>query len=265
MSWRGRTRSEPMTITTIEPDWPAPAGVIALSTTRRGGCSRPPFDSFNLALHVGDDAAAVASNRAMLLEQLPPGTAVQWLTQVHGRMVVEAGRSDACPEADACWSAEPGVACAVLTADCLPVLFCDRAGRKVAAAHAGWRGLLAGVVEAAVAAMAVDPGQLMAWLGPAIGPAAFEVGGEVREAYLAETRSGAEFAQVESFFLPRRGSGGRYSADLCALARLRLQQAGVTAIFGGDECTYADPDRFYSFRRDGATGRMASLVMLRTA
>lgn len=254
-----------MTTAIIEPDWPAPAGVTAFSTTRRGGYSRSPFDSFNLAQHVGDDAAAVAANRAKLQEQLPPGTAVQWLNQVHCRAVVEAGRSDSCPEADACWSAEPGVACAVLTADCLPVLFCDRAGRKVAAAHAGWRGLLAGVLEATVAAMAVDPSQLMAWLGPAIGPAAFEVGPEVREAYLAETRSGAEFAQVESCFLPRRGSEGRYSADLCALARLRLRQAGVTAIHGGDYCTCSDADRFFSYRRDGRTGRMASLVMLRPA
>ena len=252
-------------MTAIEPDWPAPASVIALSTTRQGGHSRPPFDSFNLALHVGDDPADVAANRAVLQAWLPPGTQVQWLTQVHGRVVVKAGRDTACPEADACWSADPGVACAVLTADCLPVLFCDRGGRRVAAAHAGWRGLLAGVLEATVAAMGVDPGQLMAWLGPAIGPAAFEVGGEVRVAYLAEARSGAEFARVESCFLPRRGSEDRYSADLYALARLRLQQAGVTAIHGGDYCTCSDADRFYSYRRDGRTGRMASLVMLRPA
>ena len=252
-------------MTGIEPDWPAPATVLALSTTRQGGHSRAPFDSFNLAQHVGDDAAAVTANRASLREQLPPGAAIQWLTQVHGRVVVEARRGAACPEADAVWTAEPGIACAVLTADCLPVLFCDRGGRRVAAAHAGWRGLLAGVLEATVAALGVDPGQLLAWLGPAIGPAAFEVGGEVRVAYLAEARSGAEFARVESCFLPRRGSEDRYSADLCALARLRLQQVGVSAIFGGGHCTWSDPDRFYSYRRDGRTGRMASLVMLRPA
>lgn len=254
-----------MTSAIIEPDWPAPAGVIALSTTRQGGCSRPPFESFNLAQHVGDDAAAVAANRAMLQARLPPGTAVQWLSQVHGRAVVEAGRGASCPEADAAWSAVPGLACAVLTADCLPVLFCDRGGHRVAAAHAGWRGLLAGVLEATVAAMGADPDQLLAWLGPAIGPAAFEVGNEVRVAFLGEARSGADFAQVESCFLPGRGAEDRYFADLYTLARLRLQQAGVTAIHGGGYCTYSDPGRFYSYRRDGQTGRMASVVMLRPA
>jgi YfiH family protein len=156
----------------IEPDWPAPPGVLALCTTRVGGCSLPPYDSFNLAHHVGDEHANLERNRALLASRLPQGTTVQWLNQVHGVQVIKASGigKPLYPEADAAWSDEPGVACAVMTADCLPVLFCSLDGKHVAAAHAGWRGLLAGVLEAAVTALDTEPDQLMSWLGPAIGP-----------------------------------------------------------------------------------------------
>ena len=241
----------------IEPDWPAPARVLALSTTRVGGQSRPPYTGFNLAHHVGDDPAAVKANRATLARELPPGTAVQWLNQVHGARVIPASRDGAVPEADASFTGEAGIACAVMTADCLPVLFCTRAGDQVAAAHAGWRGLVGGVLEATVAAMGAAPMELMAWLGPAIGPRAFEVGPEVREAFLA-----AAGELTDSCFVPSIDRPGHFLADLYGLARVRLQNIGISAIYGGNYCTFDDNRRFFSYRRDGQTGRMASLVML---
>lgn len=247
--------------TSIEPDWPAPASVLALSTTRLGGQSRPPYASFNLAHHVGDDPLAVNANRALLARELPPGSAVQWLNQVHGARVIPAGRDGALPEADASFTAESGIACAVMTADCLPVLFCTRAGDRVAAAHAGWRGLVGGVLEATVAAMGAAPAEIMAWLGPAIGPGAFEVGPEVREAFLAA--AGGDQQATDRCFLPSATRSGHYLADLYGLARIRLHLAGIGDIYGGDFCTFDDFERFYSYRRDGETGRMASLVMLR--
>jgi len=244
----------------IEPDWPAPAGVLALATTRAGGSSRPPRAGLNLGDHVGDDPAAVAANRALLSRALPVGTRIQWLSQVHGVAVVEAGTRGDAPVADASWTSRAGVACAVLTADCLPVLFCSRTGDRVAAAHAGWRGLLQGVLERTVAALAADPAELLAWLGPAIGPAAFEVGREVREAFLVASDAGAR-AAVAGCFSPSESRPGHWLADLYELARLRLRGAGVGSVHGGEYCTCSDPERFYSFRRDGETGRMASLVM----
>jgi YfiH family protein len=247
-----------MTPLFIEPDWPAPAAVIALSSTRHGGHSSAPYDSFNLAHHVGDSTAAVAANRNILHGTLGPDARVQWLSQVHGVNVVEAGVGEPYPEADAVWTRRRGIACAVLTADCLPVLFCAANGEVVAAAHAGWRGLLAGVLEATVAAMAVDSAQILAWLGPAIGPASFEIGPEVREQYL-DTIPGA---QTAACFSPSRANPDHYYADLYALARIRLDAAGVSRICGGKFCTFGDSRRFYSYRRDGLTGRMASLVML---
>ena len=246
-----------MTAHFIEPDWPAPARVLALSTTRQGGTSGAPWNSCNLAHHVGDDPAAVAANRRLLLQCLPVGTAIQWLDQVHGTRVVSARAEGGVPEADASVSRGPGVACAVLTADCLPVLLCDRAGSAVAAAHAGWRGLAAGVLEATVAAMQVPGAELLAWLGPAIGPARFEVGREVREQFLQGPGEGTAQA-----FRPSPGAPGHYLADLYQLARLRLQAAGVEGIYGGDRCTYSESGHFFSYRRDGHTGRMASLVMI---
>jgi hypothetical protein len=249
------------TIPFIKPDWPAPASVFALCTTREGGVSLPPYDSFNIAHHVGDDPAAVTANRSLLAADLPPGNRVQWLEQVHGVQVVQAAgdEGDACPVADAAWTTVPGAACTVMTADCLPVLFCSSDGTRVAAAHAGWRGLLAGVLEATVQAMGVDAGRLMAWLGPAIGPGAFEIGPEVREAFL----SAADGDPLVAACFASSGRPGHYLADLYGLARHRLAALGITQVYGGNFCTFSERERFYSYRRDGQTGRMASLVMIR--
>lgn len=238
----------------IRPDWPAPAAVLAFSTTRVGGGSRGPFASLNLGDHVGDDPACVALNRSRIRDDLGlPGEPL-WLRQVHGCEVAEVGLDPSPCAADAAVARAPGQVCAVMTADCLPVLLCDRLGCTVAAVHAGWRGLAAGVVERAVAAMGVTPDQVLAWLGPAIGPDAFEVGLEVREGFLAIDPDAGQAFGV--------GSEGRWLADLYGLARLALARAGVTAVFGGGYCTYSDPARFFSYRRDGVTGRMGSLIWL---
>jgi YfiH family protein len=227
----------------LKPDWPAPANVRALVSTRAFG---------NLADHVGDEKSAVATRRAALRAHLPAEPL--WLTQVHGTRCVDAVASPAGIEADASWAGSPRAVCAVLTADCLPILFCDAAGTKVAAAHAGWRGLAAGVVEATVAAMAVAPERLIAWLGPAIGPSAFEVGDEVRDIFIGRDPA------AESAFVARQP--GKWWCDLYALARLRLARLGVSAIFGGQHCTCSETELFYSYRRERETGRMASLVWL---
>ncbi len=245
-----------MTARFIEPRWPAPARVRALSTTRVGGASHAPFASFNLGHHVGDNPAAVDANRAILAAKLPDGSRVQWLQQVHGTRVVEAAGGDHYPEADASYTRRQGIACAVLTADCLPVLFCNRAGTVVAAAHAGWRGLADGVLESTVTALGEAPENLLAWLGPAIGPDAFEVGPEVRDAFCQHDPEAAGCFRLS----PTRQN--HYLADIYALARQRLARAGVTAIYGGGECTVSDPTRFFSYRRDGQTGRMATLIYL---
>ncbi|MEZ5542458.1 MAG: peptidoglycan editing factor PgeF [Pseudomonadota bacterium] len=236
------------------PEWEAPPAVYAVTTTRHGGVSTGLWASMNPASHVGDDPAAVLANRACLRTALGlPGEPV-WLRQVHGVRVVEAGRDGVEPEADAAWTGRPGVVCAVLTADCLPVVFADRGARCVAVAHAGWRGLAAGVLEATVAQLPVPAADLVTWLGPAIGPAAFEVGAEVRDVFMAQdARAGAAFAP---------GADGRWYADLYGLARQRLAACGVPAVQGGGWCTYSDAARFYSYRRDGTTGRMATLVWL---
>ena len=246
----------------IRPDWPAPASVTALTTLRQGGESLPPYGSFNLAAHVGDDDRAVLANRATLYRLLPPGCHVTWLTQVHGVAVVNAAVASDGVVADASWSCIPGRACAVLTADCLPVLFCSREGDVVAAAHAGWRGLLGGVLENTVAAMGRDPRRIMAWLGPAIGPAAFEVGAEVRAAFL-DAAPARQRPQTDACFVPSAGRPGHYFADLYALAGLRLAVLGLEEVFGGGFCTFSEADRYFSYRRDGVTGRMASLIFLR--
>jgi YfiH family protein len=238
----------------IVPDWPAPGNVRSASTTRSGGVSVPPYDTFNLAEHVGDSPAAVAANRTRLRQRLDLPSEPLWLEQVHGRKVVDADTAGLRPAADASFSRRPGRVCAVMTADCLPVLLCDRAGTAVAAAHAGWRGLAAGVLEASVEAMAVDPGQLLAWLGPAIGAQAFEVGGEVRTAFTAAHARAADAFTVRP--------NGRWLADIYALARIRLQAAGVGAVYGGGRCTCSEPDAFFSYRREQVTGRMASLIWL---
>ncbi|HFD79096.1 MAG TPA: peptidoglycan editing factor PgeF [Gammaproteobacteria bacterium] len=237
----------------IVPEWPVPVGVRAVSTSRRGGVSHAPWDSLNLAAHVGDEPVAVRENRRRLRARVKLPAEPVWLEQVHGGRVVDAADVTGVPQADASFSGRPGVVCAVLTADCLPVLFCDRAGTRVAAAHAGWRGLAGGVLERTVAALGTDPGRLMAWLGPAIGPQAFEVGDEVREAFLARD-PGAQEAFV--------AHGTRWRADIYALAEIRLRALGLSDIYGGGLCTWSDPERFYSYRRDGVTGRMASLIWL---
>jgi YfiH family protein len=237
----------------LRPDWDLPAGVGALLTTRAGGQSTGPFASFNLGGHVGDDPAAVAANRARL-RGFVPGEPL-WLNQVHGAAVAEADMCEAVPEADAALARSSGRACAVLTADCLPVLLCDDDASVVAAAHAGWRGLAAGVLENTVRGMGVAPHRVRAWLGPAIGPQAFEVGDEVRAAFVAADPAAA------AAFVPRQVEG-KWLADLFLLARRRLIAAGVTRISGGGMCTVSAPLRFYSYRRDGITGRFASLVWL---
>ncbi len=236
----------------IVPDWPAPANVQVLQTTRQGGCSAAPFDSLNLGSHVGDIPLLVEKNRQSLAELLPSEPI--WLEQVHGTRVVQAEQTSCHPAADACVARTANAVCAVMTADCLPVLLCDQAGTVVAAAHAGWRGLAAGVIEATVDAMDVAPGQLMAWLGPAIGPSAFEVGMEVRDAFIQHSPVAA------TAFTPR---AEKYLADMYGLARQRLSALGVHQVFGGQFCTFSDPQRFFSYRRDGRTGRMATMIWLK--
>lgn len=239
----------------IVPAWPIPAGVRALVTTRRGGVSLPPFDSFNLAMHVGDDPGIVLQNRAMLRAILPAEPV--WLEQVHGVEVIDADIARfrlRTPKADASVARLPGTVCAVMTADCLPVLFCSADGLVVAAAHAGWRGLVDGVLEATIRAMGIEPGRLLAYLGPAIGPTNFEVGPEVRDRFLAWG------AQAEGGF--RKGSDDRWFADIIYLACVRLENSGIrrSAIYESARCTVAEPSQLYSYRRDGTTGRMASLI-----
>lgn len=246
----------------LAPAWDAPANVHALSTLRSGGVSVGPYASFNLAQHVGDDPAHVAANRARLRAAAGlPGEPL-WLEQVHGSDVVvhEKTRSSPAmpPRADAAVAFAPGRVCVVMTADCLPVVFTDRAGTRVGVAHAGWRGLVGGVLEATIRALHAAPAELVAWLGPAIGPDAFEVGAEVRAAFIE--RHAANDAGFS------RNAAGRYQADLYALAKIALGRAGVSSITGGGHCTQRESGRFFSFRRDGGrTGRMATLAWLSPA
>ena len=296
----------------IVPDWPAPARVRCVSTTRLRdagpGMSRGVYACFNLGDHVGDDPAAVAANRAWLAEKI--GGEPCWLQQVHGQRVIDAaaqsrassGQNADAPAADAAFARQRGVICAVMTADCLPVLLCDAAGSVVAAVHAGWRGLLGGVLEAAVAGMNAPGDALLAWLGPAIGPQAFEVGAEVRAAFVAaDATADAAFQPIavagegerdaeravknlasaamsastgeanaasgtqhsgEAFDRPHAPHARKYLADIYGLARQRLMRLGVRRIYGGGLCTVSDAERFFSYRRDGVTGRMATLIWL---
>ena len=237
------------------PDWPAPVGIRAFFTTRAGGVSEGPYASLNLGLHVGDDVMAVTTNRHEVNAMLPAPPI--WLNQVHGVAVAEL-TSNMCdgrtPIADAVVTSLAKQPCAVLVADCLSILLCDCAGARVGAAHAGWRGLAAGVIEHTVHTMHTPPSELMAWLGPAIGPMAFEVGAEVLEAFVATS------PQARAAFRSEPGKPGKYLADLNLLARQRLAQCGVTSVYGGAFCTYSDPARFFSYRRDGKTGRMAAVI-----
>ena len=236
----------------VRPDWPAPSGVRAVSTTRRGGFSLAPWHGFNLASHVGDDPRAVAANRALLRRELPAEPV--WLKQVHGIQCVDAALTSADRQADASFTRQRGVVCVVLTADCLPVLLCDDRASVVGIAHAGWRGLAAGVIEATVAAMGEPGRHLMAWLGPAIGPQAFEVGGEVRDLFVAGDR------RAENAFAA--AANGKWMCDIHRLARLRLDALGIDRVTAAAGCTVGDEKNFYSFRRDGVAGRMASLIWL---
>ena len=237
----------------IIPDWPAPPHVKALITTRAGGVSTGAYESFNIGLSTGDDAHAIEANRARLRAILP--CEPHWLKQVHGARVVDGDTLVGRPEADACVARERASVCAVLVADCLPVLFTDRAGSIVAAAHAGWRGLVAGVIENTVKSLAASGTRaedILAYLGPAIGPAAFEVGDDV---YAAYTQSDP---QTRAAFVPH--ASGKWLADLFALARRALARSGVTAVYGGGLCTYSNPARFYSYRREKNSGRMGAFI-----
>ena len=233
----------------VKPDWPAPANVHAFTTTRASGFSQGNWRSMNLGLRCGDDPLAVHRNREKLVMRLP--AAPQWLSQVHGTQVIThsmATFEDL--EADGLVAFSPGQVCAVLTADCLPVLLCNRSGNRVAAAHAGWRGLAQGVLQATVRQMKERPGEIMAWLGPAIGPGVYEVGENVKQAFAEEQ---------ESCF---KKNGERWLLDLYEVARCLLTQLGIAAIYGGNFCTFSDSERFFSYRRDGVTGRMASVIWL---
>ncbi len=237
----------------LVPDWPAPATIRARVSTRIGSLSCGPYAGFNVATHVGDDPERVAACRAQLATELGWTRPAQWLEQVHGTDLVEALADSHVPEADACFSREPGQPCVVMTADCLPVLFTCRDGTQVAAAHAGWRGLCQGVLEATLASFACSPDEVLVWLGPAIGPEQFEVGNEVRAAFIAA------HAQAYTAFRPSERAG-HWLADLYQLARLRLARAGCHAVYGGGFCTYRQSDLFYSYRRTPVTGRMASMI-----
>ena len=239
----------------IRAQWPAPRDVVALTTTRAGGVSSGAYASMNLGAHVGDDPAAVAANRAQLVRHLELPEEPRWLQQVHGARVIRAGSrefSDGPPDADAVVCPKGRHVLAVMTADCLPVLLCDTHGRGLAAIHCGWRSLAAGIIGKAVATLGADPDGLLAWLGPAISQPAFEVGDEVRDIFLAEIEDAA------ACFEPNENE--RWQADLYALARLYLERANVHRVFGGGYCTYRDSERFFSYRRDGKCGRMATLI-----
>ncbi len=233
--------------------WPAPPQVKALTTTRGGGVSTGPYASLNLAGHVGDDPVYVTANRTRVRNAARLPAEPAWLDQVHGVQVVDAAAAVPGP-ADGSYARAPGVVCAVLTADCLPVFLCDRDGTRVAVLHAGWRGLAAGIIEQGIAALGLPPAQLLACLGPAIGPQAFEVGPEVMAAFMAQDDA------AQAAFVP--GVAGRYWADLYLLARQRLARRGVHAVFGGEHCTHDDSARFFSYRRDGRCGRIASLIWI---
>jgi YfiH family protein len=239
----------------IYPDWNAPVNVKAAVTTRMGGISPEPYESFNMGDHVGDEEVNVNANRQQLVNDLGLSSSPFWLTQVHGVVVADIDDKKASPEADASLTRQKGRISLVMTADCLPVLFCDQSGSVVASAHAGWRGLHAGVLEKTIKSMQVAPANIMAWMGPAIGPEAFEVGEEVRQTFCDD------MPLAEQAFKPSVNQN-KWMADIYLLATLRLQRAGITGISGGGFCTYTDSERFFSYRRDKTTGRMASLIWM---
>lgn len=238
----------------MRPDWPAPANIRAASTFRTGGVSRQPYDELNLATHVADDPQAVGENRRILHDALRLPSEPCWLEQIHGDTVVEASHRSHPPRADGCVARSSGLVCAILTADCLPVLFCSRSGDRIGVAHAGWRGLAAGILDNTVGALGLPASEIIAWLGPAIGSSSYEVGDEVRIAFLGrDARNSAAF---------HANTRGRWQCDLYQLARNNLEQLGLTEIHGGGYDTASDEDRFFSYRRDGQCGRMASLLWM---
>jgi hypothetical protein len=244
-------------IDVLRPGWSGALSVRAAMTLRSGGISVAPFDTLNLGTHVGDDPSAVHENRRRVLESLQLPSEPAWLEQVHGTTVInlDEAQSNTPPRADAAVARTPSRVCVIQVADCMPVLFAARNGSVIGAAHAGWRGLANGVLEATITAMKYDPTDLLVWLGPAIGPAHFEVGDDVRDAFLA---AGGPRPRIESAFT--RNARQRWQCDLYALARLRLEAQGISEISGGQWCTYTESSRFFSYRRDGRCGRMAALI-----
>jgi YfiH family protein len=238
----------------LVPDWPGPKGVRAFVTTRAGGVSGGEYASMNLGTRSGDDPADVARNRLIVRARLP--AMPRWMVQVHGAEVANLDRlgEDDVATADAATVGVPGRVGVVLTADCMPIFFCDAAGRRAGVAHAGWRGMAAGVIENTVHALGAEPGSVMAWMGPSIGPDAFEVGPEVRAAFMAVDPA------AQRAFVP--GRPGKYMADLYALARQRLARAGVTQVYGGGFCTHREDERFFSYRRERKSGRMGAFIWL---
>ena len=245
----------------LSPGWDAPDNVVALTTTRHGGHSADLYADFNLASHVGDEPAAVQQNRVQLRQHLGGRVDFQWLDQVHGTKVVQAVRGAESLQADAALTTQTDLACCVLTADCLPVFLATRAGNAVAVAHAGWRGLAAGILENTVASFPLPGDEILAWLGPAIGPCHFQVGAEVREAFLDAATSGMKSAFESCFVVDEQPA--KYRADLYRLATLKLTNLGIE-VSGGGFCTYCENDRFYSYRRQQITGRMVSLIYLKS-
>ena len=251
----------------LRPDWVAPNNVHALVSLRQGGISISPYNKLNLADHVGDNPIAVAGNRDLLREALRLDLAYQWLEQVHSANVIEIDSTQSKIRGDGLITTESGVACCVLTADCLPVLFTNKEGSEVAVTHAGWRGLQAGILKNTVATMSSDPADLMAWMGPAIGPCHYEVGRELKESFTANCSTKEELEIIEGSFIESGSSCGnnkenKFQFDLYHLARRQLMALGVAAVSGGEHCTYCEEDKFYSFRRDGETGRMASIIFI---
>jgi YfiH family protein len=243
----------------ITPDWPAPANVRAYISTRAGGVSLSPYASNNLGLHVGDDPVAVAANRTQLSDQLGLRQTPQWLEQVHGVKVVNAKSDGIVRTADGSYSDQPHQACLVMTADCLPILLCDKQGTQVAALHCGWRSLAKGICARGLQKFTAKPGDILAYLGPAISQPHFEVGVDVLEAFFKAARTQDHADHIATAFVSAQRPLHFY-ADIYALARAELNALGVSAIYGGDYCTYSDDARFYSYRRDKVTGRMASLI-----
>lgn len=241
--------------------WAVPSCVAAFVTTRAGGVSQPPYGSLNLGLHVGDAPESVQENRNRLMKVLPSGTQLQWLEQVHGTSVVDACADGFTRTGDAVYVDRPGLGGVVMTADCLPVFFASSDGRRAALAHAGWRGLLEGVLESTVARFPDVPAEIHAWLGPAIGPCHFEVGQEVLDAFVAT--ASLDWEETKAAFVPT-ATAGKYLADIYRLARLRLRATGVLRVSGGGMCTVCESSQYFSYRRDGVTGRFASVVALLT-